>query len=37
MPDLAAVMRLVDGSDGVDRQARLARTTNVAAWPLKGG
>jgi hypothetical protein len=37
MPDLAAVMRLVDGSDRVDGQARLARPTNVAVWPLRGG
>jgi hypothetical protein len=37
MPDGAVVMRLVNESDRVDRQARLARTTSVAVWPLKGG
>jgi hypothetical protein len=37
MLDWAAVMRLVDGSDRVVGQARLARTANIAVWPLRGG
>ena len=37
MADWAVVTRLVDASDRVDGQARRARTTNIAVWPLQGG